>query len=426
MCHKEAILSAVRSVVGEPSFVLAPEVLDTGLELKSALREALRSPIGCPPLSDSVSAAQRVLILVDDITRPTPRQELLPPILDALNATGVIDSGIEMLIALGTHRPMTSDEIRDALGDEVVGRVTVENHDFRDPTQLTHIGRTPAGTPVIVNRRVGEADCVIGVGSIVPHPEAGWSGGAKILQPGVCGEETTAWTHMLAARQPNHLALAGDETNPVRREIEQVALDCGLRFIVNVIFDGSGKVVGLVAGDPVQAHRKGVDIARRIFVRKIRYPTDIVVVDAWPADIDYWQGVKPLAFAVRAVVDGGTLILVGGFSEGLSPIYNSELKACGCMSLNALRDAERAGELTPGVCTEALYLHAAIRKRANVLCVSPGLSPADKEALGFGHVTTIEDGLREALCSGDDEPSVGVIFQGGDVLPELVSRKGSE
>jgi len=425
MLNKEPLLAAVRSVAGEPSFVLAPAAFKVGLELEPSLHEALHTPIGTPALGACVTAGQHVVVLVDDITRPTPRRQLLPPVLDVLNASGVDDSKITVLIALGTHRPMTAEEIRHALGEEVLKRVAVENHDFRNPAQLAYVGHTPAGTPVIVNRRIREADFVIGLGSIVPHPEAGWSGGAKILQPGVCGEETTAATHMLAARQPDHLALAGSERNPVREEIERVALDAGLRFIVNVVFDGGGKVVGLVAGDPVGAHRRGIEVARRVFVQEIPYPTDVVVVDAWPADLDYWQGVKPLAFAVRAVVDGGTLILTGDFAESLSPIYDRELRAYGRMSLSDLRDAECTGELSPGVCTEALYLHAAIREKADVVCVSEGLSPNDKDALGFKHAATIEDGLRQAVCSRRGDETVGVIFQGGDVLPEVVSEKGS-
>ncbi|MDD5264718.1 MAG: nickel-dependent lactate racemase [Candidatus Bipolaricaulis sp.] len=417
--RRDQITRAIASAVGAPEFVLAPHVEAEGLSVLDALRKALAAPTGTLPLAQLAAAGSRVLVLADDLTRPTPRRQLLPLLLDHLNEAGIPDENIEILIALGTHRPMTAGEIQEAFGNETVRRVSIVNHDFRDPEALVLVSVTPSGTPVVVNRRVLAADLVIGVGSIVPHPEAGWSGGAKILQPGVCGEETTAFTHMLAARQPDHLALAGWADNPVRLEIEQVAREGGLRFIINVVFDGSAKVVGLVAGDPVEAHRLGVGIARRIFVREIRRPVDVVVVDAHPADIDYWQGVKPLAFAVRAVRPGGTVVLVGDFVDGVSPIYGSELCAYGTMTAQQLRAEEENGRLAAGVCTEAMYLHAEILARARVVCVSAGLSRDDKSALGFLHAETVEDALSTATDRGRKSLSVGVILQGGDVLPAL-------
>jgi nickel-dependent lactate racemase len=405
-------------------FVLAPEVVARQIDIDSEIRASLRQPIGSPPLAELVSRGDRVLVLADDATRPTPRSRIIPPVLDALNAAGIPEDDITILIALGTHRPMTEREIAEAFGLGVTGRVSVLNHDFRNLKELVSVGRTEQGTPIIVNRRVREADFVLGVGSIVPHPEAGWSGGAKIFQPGVCGEETTAWTHMLAARQPDHLALAGAEENPVRREIERVAVQGGLRFIVNVVFDGAGKVVKVVAGDPIKAHRVGVRSARRIFVRAVPERADIVLVDARPADLDYWQGIKPLAFATRAVKPGGTVVLVGDFREGISPIYEAEFHAFGTESRDGLRRAEAAQRLERGVCTEALYLHAAILERADVICVSDGISRGDRNALGFRSAASIPEALGMAFERVGGEPTIGVILQGGDVLPCIDQEKG--
>jgi nickel-dependent lactate racemase len=415
----------LRGVEDNVLFVIAPEVVERPIDVEKEIRASLQQPIASPPLAEIVSSGDCVLLLADDVTRPTPRSRLIPPVLDELNAAGVPDAQIAILIALGTHRPMTEGEIDEAFGREVIRRVPVLNHDFRDPRQLVPIGHTEQGTPIIVNRRVVEADFVLGVGSIVPHPEAGWSGGAKIFQPGVCGEETTAWTHMLAARQPDHLALAGVEENPVRREIERVAIQGGLKFIVNVVFDGAGKVVKVVTGDPVRAHRAGVAFARRIFVRAIPEQADIVVVDARPADMDYWQGIKPLAFATRAVKEGGTVILVGDFRDGISPIYDAEFRAFGNKGRDELCKAERTHELGHGVCTEALYLHAAILERNDVICVCDGISTDGRNALGFRSAGSVREALELAFEKAQAKATVGVILQGGDVLP-CVDEKGEK
>jgi len=415
----------LRRVEDKIIFAIAPETAVSPVDVEKETAVALRQPIGSAPLRDIAPEKGRVLLLSDDLTRGTPRSRLAPVILNELNEAGVPDTRIDILIALGTHRAMTSSEIEQALGREVVRRVAVFNHDFRDLRQLVSLGRTKLGTPVIVNRRVVEANLVLGIGSIAPHPEAGWSGGAKILQPGVCGEETTAWTHMLAARQPDHLALAGVEENPVRKEIEQVAIQGGLRFIVNVVLDGMGRVVHIVAGDPIHAHRAGVAFARRILVRPIPERAGLVIVDARPADLDYWQGIKPLAFATRAVQEGGVVILVGDFPDGISPIYEAEFSAFGRKSCAQLRDAERNGELAEGVCTEALYLHAAILKMAKVICVCRGMTVEERRSLGFHSAESVSEALEWALEEVGDSATVGVILQGGEVLPCVQTEGGT-
>lgn len=406
-------------------FTIAPGTTAPPVDVETETTAALRHPIASVPLKDLAPRGGRVLLLSDDLTRPTPRSRLVPAILDELNEAGVPDTRIDILIALGTHRAMTETEIQGAFGEDVVRRVRIFNHDFRDPQQLVSCGHTPLGTPVLVNRRVVEAGLVLGIGSIVPHPEAGWSGGAKILQPGVCGEETTAWTHMLAARQADHLGLAGVEENPVRNEIEQVAIQGGLRFIVNVVLDGTGQVVQVVAGDPIRAHRAGVAFARKIFVRPIPKRARLVIVDARPADLDYWQGIKPLAFATRAVEEGGVVILVGDFSDGISPIYRAEFEAFGRKSCAQLRTEERRGELKAGVCTEALYLHAAILRIAKVMCVCRGMTVEERGVLGFHSAGALGEALDWAQEELGGSATVGVILQGGDVLPCIQMEGGS-
>ncbi len=409
----------IERIANNVVFSISPVATKKYINVEREIKNALRSPINIPPLKEILYPKSRVLLLVDDITRPTPRKLIIPHILDELNEIGLNDNNITILIASGTHRPMKANEVEKAFGTDVIRRVKVLNHDFRDKEQLINIGYTKKGTPIIVNRKVTEADFIMGVGSIVPHPEAGWSGGAKIFQPGICGEETIAHTHMIAAQQPDHLALAGDENNEVRLEIEQVALHGGLRFIVNVIFDADYNIVKIVAGDPISAHRTGVIFAKNIFERSIPERADIVIVDARPADIDYWQAIKPLAFATNSIRSGGIAILVGEFPDKISPVYSDYFHLFGTKTFNQLKKYQDTGQLSPGVCTEALYLHSRICERVKVICVAKHLSFKEKKILGFYHASNVFEALNIALQKKGSNASIGIILQGGDVLPRL-------
>lgn len=385
---------------------------------QSEITSCLRNPIGTPHLSQMVRPGDEVVVIADDITRPTPRQLIIPPLLDELNQAGVQDDDITILIALGTHRYMGREEITECFGAKLLKRVDIINHRWEEPAELVKAGKTEMGTPIVINRLVMEADFVLGVGSIVPHCQAGWGGGAKIIQPGVCSEETTSETHMLAARQDDYLKIAGDVDNPVRQEMERVAIKAGLRFILNVVFNVDFEVIKVVAGDPVKAHREGVKEAGKIFVRPIEALADIVIVDAKPADIDYWQGIKPLSYARHGVKQDGIIILVGDFPDGVSPIH-TELCTHGQKSPEKLMKLEKEGELQDGVCAASLVLHGIIREETTVICVSEGISKKDKKSLGFIHAENVESALSYALSKKGNDAKVGVIHHGGDTLPQL-------
>lgn len=387
---------------------------------QSEIMSLLRNPLGTDPLSELITPGDKILIVADDITRPTPRKVILPPLLDELNRAGVPDEDITILIALGTHRLMNREEIRECFGSKLFKRVEIVNHRWDKPGELVNIGKTTASTPITINRKVLEADFVIGTGSVVPHCQAGWGGGAKIIQPGVCSAETTSKTHMLAAKQDDYLGLAGVVDNPVRLEIEQVAREAGLQFILNVIFNTHYQVTHVVAGDPVKAHQEGVKKARKIFVRPIKDLSGVVIVDARPADIDYWQGIKPLSYASRGVKKGGIIVLVGNFPDGVSPTHG-ELCVHGLRSPRELLQMEKEGEIQDGVCAASLILHALIKQKVTLICVSEGISIKDKKSLGFIHADDVESAISIALSKVGENAKIGIIHHGGDTLPKLVN-----
>jgi len=187
-------------------------------------------------------------------------------------------------------------------------------------SQLSYLGETERGTPIFVNRLAKEVDCIIGIGQIVPHRVSGFSGGGNIIQPGICGEETTGKTHWLSAQFQGREIL-GKIENPVKEEIEKVAQKVGLTWIINTIQDVSGRLAKVVAGDLVHAYRAGASRSLEIFQSRLPKETDIVLVDSHPYDSDLWVAAKGIYAAELAVKQGGVVILITLCPEGVSPSH---------------------------------------------------------------------------------------------------------
>jgi nickel-dependent lactate racemase len=382
---------------------------------RDEIRRSLKNPIGTPSLQELVGPKDKVVIIGDDITRPTPQSIIVPVLLDELNAVGIPDENIQVIIALGTHREMSEKEIREKYGSEVVKRVPVVNHDFKDLKKLVDMGKTETGIPISVNKEVYDADFVIGVGNIVPHCLAGWGGGGKIIQPGVCGEETTAMTHVMAAKVRPISKLMGRLDSKVREEIDAIALKAGLKLIVNTVLNREDKISHVVVGDPIKAFREGVKVAQGIYCPEVPGLADIVVVSSYPADIDYYQASKPLAYATLAVKQGGTMVLITPCPEGISPIH-AILKERATLTYIENLEAIDKKEIDDLIAGAVLLVHAQIMERAEVICYSNGLTEEDKKALGFKHANTVEEAMEIAFKSQGKDAKVGIL-KCGEILP---------
>ena len=381
---------------------------------RDEIRRSLKNPIGTPSLQELVGPKDKVVIIGDDITRPTPQSIIMPVLLDELNAVGVSDENIQVIIALGTHREMSEKEIREKYGSEVVKRVPVVNHDCKDLTKLVHMGKTETGIPISVNKEVCDADFVMGVSNIVPHGLAGWAGGGKIILPGVCGEETTAMTHVIAAKVRPMSKLMGRLDSDLRREIDAVALKAGLKLIVNTVLNQEDKISHVVVGDPVKAFREGVKVAQGIYCPEVPAFADIVVVSSYPADIDYYQANKALAYASLAVKQGGTMVLITPCPEGISPIHPI-LKDRATLTYSENLEAIDKKEIDDLIAGAILLVHAQMMERAEVICYSNGLTEEDKKALGFKHANTVEEAMGMALKSQGKDAKVGIL-KCGEIL----------
>lgn len=389
-------------------------------EPSEEIRNALKNPIGTPPLSKIVHPKDRVVVLADDVTRPTPQKILLPVLLDELNAVGVPDRNIEIVVALGTHRMMSEGEIRERFGEETVDRVPVINSDWRNPESLVDLGETESGTPISLNKRVHEANFVIGVGNIVPHCYSGWGGGGKIIQPGVCGEETTARTHFMAGRFRPISEVAGTLDNAVRKEIDAVALRSGLSFIVNTVLNSREEVSRIVAGHPIQAFGEGVKAARKIYCPRVPSYADVVVVSSYPADIDYWQAHKSACYAHALVKPRGTIVLITPCPERISPMHPT-VRERGTIGYDENLEAALKGEVEDLIAMGALLIHAQILERAEVICYSDGLTESDKEALGFRPADMLQEAIEMAIKSQGKNAKIGVL-RCGEIAPTVDAK----
>jgi nickel-dependent lactate racemase len=398
--------------------IFAPSTVEIEKSEDEIIEEALLQPIGSSPLHEILEWCQDVLILVDDYTRPTPTQKILPRLMKELERGEIKREGIRFLIASGTHRPMTEEEILKKFGKEIPKQYLILNHHWWDSSQMVYLGETTSGIPIHINRLVEEVDLIIGIGQIVPHRVSGFSGGGNIIQPGICGEETTGKTHWLSA-QFEGWEILGRITNPVKKEIERVAEKSGLEWIVNTIQDGTGRLVKVVAGDPVHAYREGAAKSREVYLSQLPEEADIVVADSDPYDSELWLAAKGIYAAELAVRKGGVVILVTSCPEGIS-VSHPEVLELGYQTFEEVDQKVRRGAIKKlTVAAHLVHVGRVIKERAKGILVSPGISKEEAERLGFIYARDPQEALDIAFSHLSRDAKVAVLRRGGEILPVI-------
>lgn len=281
-----------------------------------ALRQALRQPTGSRPLGDLVSADSSIVVVISDSTRPAPNRLMLDALLAELGAEAA--DRMEVLVATGLHRPTRDDELDDMLGPDLRRRLRVSNHDAHDRSGLREIGRTSSGRPVVISRRYLDAGVRITLGLIEPHFFAGFSGGAKLILPGVAGAASILRNHdaeMIGHRNARWGTLAG---NPVHREQREAARLAGCEFSLNVTIAGDGGITGIFAGALEPAHDAGCAAALQAAMRPVDEAYDVVVTTngGHPLDLNLYQAVKGMDAAAQIVRPGGHIVMAAECREG--------------------------------------------------------------------------------------------------------------
>jgi len=281
------------------------------------LKELLKNPTNSPSLKDLVNQkkASKILIIVNDITRPTPYEVILPPLLDELHQIGIKKENITFMVATGIHRSNSQEEIKEMFGENIVSAYKFINHDCDDSRQKD-LGNLKSGNKLWVNPMVSDIDFIITTGVIVPHYFAGFSGGRKSILPGICGRKTIEANH---ANMVHPNARAGNlKGNPVHQEMQEAAEKVGVDFNINVVIDKNHKIVEIVAGELLTSWLQGVEVCKQIYICPIEKKADVVIASTggYPKDINVYQAQKALNNAYQAVKPGGTIILLAECSEG--------------------------------------------------------------------------------------------------------------
>ncbi|MFW6334967.1 MAG: nickel-dependent lactate racemase, partial [Desulfosalsimonas sp.] len=285
--------------------------------------KALKNPLETGPLSSMKLSGRNILIIVDDNTRPTPAHRFFHLITDELEKGGADPEKIHVMAALGIHTPMSQAEMARKIGPENINRLTWSSHDAFDDSLHHDFGITSRGTPVVLNRKVAESDLLILAGMIEPHLWAGFGGGLKNLFPGVASAAAIGKHHGMIAEPPylfNRVGMMPEE-NTFRKDLEETRTLVNKDFFaINVLLDEKGAIAAAYAGDPVAAHRKGVEFNRKTAGVKLERPADAVIVNSHPMDINFKQSMKCVGNSLPAVKPGGTVMAFMKAERGLDDI----------------------------------------------------------------------------------------------------------
>jgi nickel-dependent lactate racemase len=285
----------------------------------AGLRARFAQPHGAPTLAELARGRRAAVVVIDDLTRPTPTAELLPLVLDELARGGVPRQAVRVLVALGCHRPLARGDLIKKMGP-LADELEVLNHNPYE--QLVSYGVTAAGSPILINRWYAEAPLRVALGSVGPHPLFGYSGGAKAVFPGLAGIESIYQNH-----RPHHLerGLFDPSKNQLRRDAEEAVAQVGLDAIVNVVVNGERRIAGLFVGDFIAAHRAAVAFAESIYTTPTPSGCDALLFNAYPKDTDLCTigGVLNPAAARPLLLPHQVAILTTAASDG--PGYHALL-----------------------------------------------------------------------------------------------------
>ena len=399
------------TTVIEPTYV--PGLPDQ----EGAIRNAVRNPLGGGlTLRRLVKPGQTVAISVCDVTRPMPSRTVLPVLLRELGH--VPSDQVTIMIATGTHRPNTPEELDEMLGPDIASSYHVVNHSAFDSETLEYVGESSSGIPVWLDKEWIDADVRITTGFVEPHFFAGFSGGPKMVAPGLAGFDTIMQLHN-AERIAHPKATWGViHGNPVHDDVRDIAAMTGVDFSVDVTINRNRKVTSVYAGDLFMAHEAACRSAKNSAMQEVDRPFDVVVTtnSGYPLDQNLYQAVKGMSAAAQIVKDGGTIVCAAECSDGI-PDHGQYKK------LLTMRDSPK--DLLDMILADGHNVHdqwqvqlqAQIQMRASVYLKSGYLSPEQVKEAHLTPIDSIEDTVADALRGSGNGARVCVLPEGPQTIP---------
>ncbi len=384
-----------------------------------AVRDAYKHPVAAKPLAEIAQKAKTACILICDITRPVPNAQLLTPMLATLEEAGISRKNITILIATGLHRPNEGEEMLHVIGSkEIIDNYTVVNHFATRKEEHTFLKPTATGTPVGVDTRFVDADLKLVVGLVEPHFMAGFSGGRKVIAPGICHESTIRTFHnafIMGDMRASNLNLDG---NPLHNEQLNIIGQLGPMYAVNVVLDEERRLSFVNFGDIEQSHHDAVTYTRKFFAVPVahKFKTIITTCAGYPLDLTYYQAIKGLVAAKDALAPGGRIFIASECAEGFGSAHfrdaQKTLVAKGWQGFLAeirTRDQALIDEWQTQKLTEVLEI-------GNVTLYSPLLSKEDQALTGLDVTDDLMAAVTDWMKAGDDN-RVLVIPEGPYVIP---------
>jgi lactate racemase len=384
-------------------------------DARAAIEAALEEPIAGPPLAQLARGKKSAAISVCDITRPAPNRLVLPPILRQLEESGIPTSAITILIATGLHRPATDSEIQEIVGSEIAGKYAVVNHNARELGEHRHLGETSTGTPVYIDERFVSADLHITLGFIEPHLMLGFSGGRKLIAPGLAAQETIKVLHSPKFMRDGRAVEGSVDDNPLHRELLEIARMAGHHFLVDVALTRDRKIAGVFAGAPETAHAAGMRFVSKVMLETLPEPVDAVITSAagYPLDLTFYQAIKGITAAQHILKPGGRILVVAECKEGAGAAEFREMLKQTRSSSEFLDHLARNPVVVDQWQLEKLAL---VAQKAEILFYTPGLPVEDRSHL-WGRIFDSPDEAIAAVLEGlGSRAQVALLPEGPYVL----------